>query len=235
MHVCPFSSVLSLCPSLSHSSHSLRVPLRWTKLPNLSNSFTDLKKKKEEALNMSAWHLSVCRGCHQVFCVRGQQGELSSLSGMCNLHTGTCMWLNTVTFRLFKITLDDCLISAWLSHYGCTITAALQVIPPPDRMDLTVKSRHPFTVGALTGLLWPITTHTHKVALSHLQVILNQPTQRSGLLFHSSLWSKVTVWYAEDAPLTVIAGDNYLVWPGKRLERPAGTELSLWLADLLAG
>lgn len=58
--------------------------------------------------------------------------------------------------------------------------------PLPDKMDLTLKSSHAFTVGALTGLI--MTNYdTHKVTLFHLQVNPNQPKQRSGLLFHSSL------------------------------------------------
>lgn len=105
-------------------------------------------------------------------------------------------------------------------------TAALQVISLQVKTELTVKSEQRFTVGALTGRLWPITTH--KVALSH------QSEQRSDLLFQSSLWSKVSVWYAEDASLTVIAGDNYCVWAGRRWERPAGTELTHSLSDRLA-
>lgn len=109
-------------------------------------------------------------------------------------------------------------VTPWLYNH-CILSSNLL----PDNMDLTIKSWHPFRVEALTGPLRAIMIK-HKVALSHLRVILKQPKQRSGLFFHSSLWSEATVWYAEDASVTVTDGDNYRVWPGERLEKPAGTD-----------
>lgn len=67
--------------------------------------------------------------------------------------------------------------------------------------------------------------HTHKVALSRARAIPNQPEQRSRLLLRSFLWSRATVWYAEDAPLTVIAEDNYLRLTWREIRgAPAGTD-----------
>lgn len=70
--------------------------------------------------------------------------------------------------------------------------------------------------------------HTHKVALSRVQVIPNQPEQRSRLLFHSFLWSRATVWYAEDAPLTVIAEDNYLRLTWREIRGAPQVQMTGW-------
>lgn len=104
VYVCPFSAVLSLCPSLSHACHSFRVPLRWADLLNLLHW---LKKKKTEALNMSSWHLSR----HSSITLSKDRTE--------SFPDSPCM----------KIKFDNCLVSTWLSHYDCTITATLRVIP----------------------------------------------------------------------------------------------------------
>lgn len=73
--------------------------------------------------------------------------------------------------------------------------------------------------------------HTHKVALSRVQVIPIQPEQRSRLLFHSFLWSRATVWYAEDAPLTVIAEDNYLRLTWRKIRGALQVQMTGWFAS----
>lgn len=72
--------------------------------------------------------------------------------------------------------------------------------------------------------------HTHKVALSSVQVIPIQPEQRSRLLFHSFLWSRATVWYAEDAPLTVIAY-NYLRLTWRKIRGAPQVQMTGWFAN----
>lgn len=73
--------------------------------------------------------------------------------------------------------------------------------------------------------------HTHKVALSRVQVISIQPKPRSRLLFHSFLWSRATVWYAEDAPLTVIAEDNYLRLTWRKIRGAPQVQMTGWFAN----
>lgn len=100
------------------------------------------------------WHYSYRQEFYHILCVQGREKELFSRSGTIHFRLGTCMWLNAVTFHVFKITFDSCLIFALLSHWDTPSSN------PRDNMDFTVKPRHPFTVGALTGLLRPITTNT---------------------------------------------------------------------------
>lgn len=102
---------------------------------------------------MLFWHLSDCRG------VQGQEVELSCPVSLECADSTLAHACGAVTFYLLK-KIFDCLISAWLLQYDCTATASFQVVSCLIKMDLTIKSRHPFTVAALTGLLRPITTRT---------------------------------------------------------------------------
>lgn len=152
VYKCMFVLSLQSYPPV-HLCHILVIPTEFlseTALPNLSNSFTD-KKEKSEALNMLFWHLSDCRG------VQGQEVELSSLFGMCRLHTGTCMRCSTL----------------WLHSHSILSSSLL-----PDKNRFDNKVRAPIYSCSPDR---SITTNynTHKVALSHLQVIPNPSPSRS--------------------------------------------------------
>ena len=176
---------------------------------------------------MSLSHLPVCRVRHRV--LRGAtpfQHLWNVLLPHQHLHI---RWLKYSCIPLFKDNVRQ--------HFDIVLSVLwkcfdrhLSGVPVPDQngSDSKMQALIPSWNSDRSIMA---NYNTHKAALYHLWVIPNQPQQRSGLFFHSSLWSKVTVWYVEDTLLTVIAGDNYLVWPGKRLEETQSQRAILWLVD----
>lgn len=121
-------------------------------------TWCDWFKKKNKGIKL-VLSSSDCHTCHQVLCWKIQGRAIQSFRNVLPPHQplrvteSRCIppfWDNI--WQMFDMWM---VVTPWKYNYSHPSGN-----PPPDRNGFGHDIQDPFTVGALTGLLWPITTHT---------------------------------------------------------------------------